>query len=69
LQQIKKEMNINENTQLEPHSLRRAFATHNSESGMPLAILQSFLGHTKISTTAIYVKEAELANLVKYKPI
>jgi site-specific recombinase XerD len=69
LQQIKKEMNIAENIELAPHTLRRHFATYNAMNGMPLPVLQKILGHARISTTAIYVKDVDLENLVKYKPI
>ncbi|CAG8763583.1 23677_t:CDS:2 [Racocetra persica] len=60
-----KKLNIAENIQLEPHSLRRAFATHNAINGVPLPLIQQQLGHFKISTTAIYIKEVGLANLAK----
>jgi integrase/recombinase XerD len=55
--------------ELTPHTLRRCFATNNALGGMPLAILQKYLGHSKISTTALYIKENEVENLRKYKPI
>jgi site-specific recombinase XerD len=58
-------MEISESIQLEPHTLRRCFATQNALNGMPLPVLQKYLGHTKISTTAIYVKDIELENLKK----
>jgi integrase len=69
LQQIKKEMNLSMDTQLEPHTLRRCFATHNKLNNMPLPILQKNLGHSNIVTTSIYVKDAEMADLVKHEPI
>ncbi|CAG8838882.1 16357_t:CDS:1, partial [Racocetra persica] len=65
LQMIKREMKLDKNMELAPHSLRRAFATYNAVNGVPLPIIQRLLGHSKISTTAIYVKDAELANLAK----
>ncbi|CAG8809533.1 24297_t:CDS:1, partial [Racocetra persica] len=52
-----------------PHTLRRWFATYNAINGMPLPILQELLGHSNITTAAIYVQEAELANLAEHKPI
>ena len=39
-----------------PHTLRRAFATYQAESGLPLPILQKLLGHSSIRTTALYWK-------------
>ena len=63
------ELEINERTELTPHTLRRCFATVNMSSGMPLAVMQQFLGHAKISTTALYVKDCEVDNLLKYKPV
>ena len=62
-------MGIDKNIELEPHTFRRCFATQNSLNGMPLPVLQKYLGHSKISTTAIYVKDFDLANLVNFKPI
>jgi site-specific recombinase XerD len=62
-------MNINANIELAPHTLRRCFATYNAISGMPLPVLQKVLGHTKISTTALYIKDSDLSNLVKFRPV
>jgi len=56
-------------TELVPHTLRRCFATYNTLAGMPLNILQRILGHSKISTTALYIKDSDLSNLVKFRPI
>jgi hypothetical protein len=36
---------------------------------MPLNILQKILGHSRVSTTALYIKDGDLANLLKFKPI
>ncbi|CAG8704867.1 9447_t:CDS:1, partial [Ambispora gerdemannii] len=60
LEQVKKELNISENIELSPHTLRRCFATYNAISGMPLPVLQKVLGHSKISTTALYIKDSDL---------
>ncbi|RHZ36230.1 tyrosine-type recombinase/integrase [endosymbiont GvMRE of Glomus versiforme] len=38
LQQVKKELNIPERTELVPHTLRRCFATYNALNGMPLPV-------------------------------
>ncbi|CAJ0922202.1 3032_t:CDS:2 [Entrophospora sp. SA101] len=67
--QVKKELNLPVNVELAPHTLRRCFATYNAISGMPLPVLQKVLGHSKISTTALYIKDSDLSNLVKFRPV
>ena len=69
LGKIKEERNIAENVELAPHTLRRCFATYQAISGMPLPVLQKVLGHSKVSTTALYVRDGDLGNLVKFKPV
>lgn len=68
LKSIKKDLDIENFIELEPHTLRRCFATYNLISGMPLSILQKILGHSKISTTSLYIRDGDIANLLKYKP-
>nr|CAG8587328.1 8137_t:CDS:2 [Entrophospora candida] len=57
------------NIELAPHTLRRCFATYNLLAGMPLNILQKVLGHSRVSTTSLYIKDSDIANLLKFKPI
>ncbi|CAH1761588.1 104_t:CDS:2 [Entrophospora sp. SA101] len=64
-----RELDIQENIELVPHTLRRCFATYNALNGMPLPVLQKVLGHSKISTTALYIKDSDLSNLLKFKPM
>ena len=69
LEKVKEEMRISEKVELSPHTLRRCFATYQAISGMPLPVLQKVLGHSKVSTTALYVKDGDLGNLVKFRPV
>jgi site-specific recombinase XerD len=69
LARIRRDLNISSSTQLAPHTLRRCFATYNVFAGMPLNVLQKALGHSRVSTTALYVKDSDLASLLKFKPI
>ena len=69
LGKVKEEMNLPANIELSPHTLRRCFATHQAISGMPLPVLQKVLGHSKVSTTALYIKDSDLGNLVKFRPV
>ena len=69
LAKIKEEINLPANVELAPHTLRRCFATYQAISGMPLPVLQKVLGHSKISTTALYIKDSDLSNLVKFRPV
>jgi site-specific recombinase XerD len=66
LEKAKEEIEIGEKVELAPHTLCRCFATRQAISGMPLPVLQKVLGHSKISTTALYIKDSDLS---QYKEI
>jgi len=69
LNRVRYDLNISPNIELAPHTLRRCFATYNLLAGMPLNILQKVLGHSRVSTTSLYIKDSDIANLLKFKPI
>lgn len=46
-----------------PHSFRHSIAMHMLESGIPLPVIKTFLGHVSIATTMIYASASyELVN-------
>lgn len=65
LEKLKEDLEWDDRLELAPHTLRRCFATHNALNGTSLVHLQQLLGHARLSTTSLYIKESGLAELAK----
>lgn len=56
IKEVMREANIPEGPHMTPRGLRHSFGIHAIRSGVPLNLVQRWLGHASMSTTAIYLQ-------------
>ncbi|QCI63952.1 tyrosine-type recombinase/integrase [Phreatobacter stygius] len=56
VKQLMREAGIAEGPQATPKGLRHGFGVHAIQSGIPLNLVQRWLGHARMETTAIYLQ-------------
>jgi site-specific recombinase XerD len=56
---ITKQMNFGK--KISTHTLRHCYATHLLEAGVPLRLIQQYLGHSSLQTTMIYLHLTDTA--------
>lgn len=71
LKRLKSIAGLREHDNIQPHSLRHNCATRLMKNGASLSGIQSFLGHTNVSTTQIYlhVDEEQLRSIAELTAI
>ena len=65
----KKVMKLFNRKDLHFHNLRHSFATNLLNKGVPITDVQFWLGHSRLSTTSIYLKVSPDQALKRYEEI
>ena len=60
---------INFGKKISTHTLRHCYATHLLEAGVPLRLIQQYLGHSSLQTTMIYLHLTDTAAIDAQKVI
>lgn len=67
IKQITKQINFGK--KVSTHTLRHCYATHLLEAGVPLRLIQQYLGHSSLQTTMIYLHLTDTAAIDARKVI
>lgn len=59
IRQIAKQINFGK--KVSTHTFRHCYATHLLEAGVPLRLIQQYLGHSSLQTTMIYLHLTDTA--------